>query len=77
MTPPQFREAIEALGLTQEKAAMLVGASPRTARKWVLGEARVPGSVAVLLRLLLARPELLPLVAGTPPPVRSRKSTRR
>lgn len=54
MTANQFRTAIDRLGLSQVKAASLVGADPRTGRRWALGERAVPDCVAILLRLLLA-----------------------
>lgn len=53
MTANQFRTAIKRLSLSQAGAAALVGADPRTGRRWALGERPVPGCVAILLRLLL------------------------
>lgn len=54
MTANQFRADIDRLGLSQAKAAALVGADPRTGRRWALGERAVPECVAILLRLLIA-----------------------
>lgn len=54
MTAKQFQAAIDRLGLSQVGAAKLVGADPRTARRWALGERSVPEPVAILLRLMLA-----------------------
>lgn len=54
VTPKQFQSAIDRLGLSQVGAARLVGADPRTARKWAAGDNAVPECVAILLRLLLA-----------------------
>lgn len=54
MTPKQFQAAIDRLGLSQVGAAKLVGADPRTARRWASGERSVPEPVAILLRLMLA-----------------------
>ncbi len=53
MTPNQFRAALDRLKLSQLGAARLVGADPRTARRWALGERDVPECVAILLRLLV------------------------
>lgn len=53
MTANQFRSAIATLRLSQLAAARLVGADPRTGRRWALGEAPVPDCVAILLRLCL------------------------
>lgn len=54
MTANQFRTALSRLGLSQAGAANLVGADPRTGRRWALGERQVPECVAILLRLLVA-----------------------
>jgi hypothetical protein len=53
MTANQFRIAIDKLGLSQVGAARLVGADPRTARRWALDERPIPACVSILLRLLL------------------------
>jgi len=54
MTAKQFQAAIDRLGLSQVGAARLLGADPRTARRWALGERSVPEPVAIILRLMLA-----------------------
>lgn len=54
MTANQFRTALARLGLSQAGAAKLVGADPRTARRWALDERSIPECVAILLRLMLA-----------------------
>lgn len=54
MTANQYRSALSRLGLTQVGAARLFSAGERTSRRWASGEADVPRSVAILLRLLLA-----------------------
>jgi hypothetical protein len=54
MTAKQFQAAIDRLGLSQVGAARLVGADPRTARRWSAGERTVPEPVAIILRLMLA-----------------------
>jgi hypothetical protein len=43
MSAAEFREAIAALGYSQQRFAVVVGASPRSGQKWSLDEARVPG----------------------------------
>lgn len=55
MTANQYRAAIGRLDLSQVGAARLVGADPRTGRRWALGEVRIPECVAILLRLLVAK----------------------
>ena len=59
MSPEEYRSALDELGFTQVGFAECVGATGRTGQKWALGEARVPGSVAVLLRLLRRYPRLI------------------
>jgi hypothetical protein len=78
MTAAEYRSAIETLGFTQEGLAIAVGASPRTGQKWALGETRIPGPLALLLRLLLAKPELVSIItAGELMPTRSRAPAKR
>ncbi len=52
MTPLQFRTMITKLGLSQVQAAHVLGVTPRTARRWALGEVKVPPPAAKLLRLM-------------------------
>ena len=54
MNSKQYRAALARIGLSQVGAARLVGADPRTSRRWALDERPVPESIAVLLRLMVA-----------------------
>jgi hypothetical protein len=51
MTPSQYKAAIAALGLSQERAGDWLGVGRRTSQGWALGEYPVPEPVAKLLRL--------------------------
>jgi plasmid maintenance system antidote protein VapI len=53
MPPKQYAEAIERLGLSQRGAGKFLGVDERTSRKWIAGDARIPESVAMLLRLMV------------------------
>ena len=53
MTPNQYKKAIEALGLSQVRAAEFFGVAPRTSQGYALGEYSVPESIAKLLRLMV------------------------
>lgn len=53
MTPNQYRSAIAKLGLSQERAGLWLGVSPRTSQGYALGERPVPEPVAKLLRLMV------------------------
>jgi len=53
MTPQQFRHVLRQLGLNQVQAAKRLGINPRTLRRWVAGDSRIPESVSLLLELLL------------------------
>jgi DNA-binding transcriptional regulator YiaG len=53
MTPNQYRTAIAKLGLSQVKAALFLGVSPRQSRRWALGESPIPEGYAMLLRLMI------------------------
>lgn len=54
MTPVQFRNALARLDLSQVALAHLVGADPRTVRRWALGERSIPEPVAIIVRMLVA-----------------------
>lgn len=51
MTPTQYKTAIKALGLSQERAGEWLGIAPRTSQGYALGEYPVPEPTAKLLRL--------------------------
>jgi hypothetical protein len=53
MTPTQYRTAIAALGLSQERAGLWLGIGKRTSQGYALGEYPVPGPTAKLLRLMV------------------------
>ena len=59
MTPTQYKTAIKALGLSQERAGDWLGIGRRTSQGYALGEYPVPEPVAKLLRLMI-RLELPP-----------------
>jgi transcriptional regulator with XRE-family HTH domain len=53
MHPVEFRQALEALGLTQTAVAKLLGLSDRMARHYARGDYAVPPPIAALLRLMV------------------------
>lgn len=53
MSGEQYRQALEALDITQGRAAQLLGVDARTSRKWATGEREVPPTAARFLRLLI------------------------
>ena len=60
MTPADYREAVKALKYTQTEFAELLGAKPRTGQYWA--SVAVPGPVALIIKLVQARPELLGVI---------------
>jgi hypothetical protein len=52
VTPDQFREALDSLGLTQAGAARPFRIPPRTIRRWA--KEGCEGLIVIVLRLLLA-----------------------
>lgn len=64
MSAEDYKAGLSKLELTQEGAGKLVGVGPRTARRWASGEAAIPGPMSALMRLWLARPELVEVVRG-------------
>lgn len=59
MSPKEIRRAREVLGLTQHKAAELFGGGRNAFSKYERGEVAQSGAMDRLIRLCLARPELL------------------
>ena len=52
MTGEQYAKATEALHLTRQQAAELLGVHERTIRRWIAGTSPVPKLVEVLLNTL-------------------------
>ena len=67
ISPRQYRALIYMLGLTQEGAGRYLGVSPRTARRYVAGDAEIPPASVMLLRMLEAN-QITPLVPRKPRP---------
>ena len=65
MTVDEYREALRTLDYTQEGFAEMLGAGRRTGQYWATKA--VPPAVAVIVRLMLARPELRDVVEGLSP----------
>jgi len=53
LTPQQFRTALKRLGLNQVAAAKQLGVDPRTVRRWLAGDRKIPEPVVILLRTWL------------------------
>ena len=51
MTPAEFKSALAALGLSQMRAARILGIDGRSIRRYVKGERGISESTAILLRL--------------------------
>jgi hypothetical protein len=45
MTPKQYVDAIDRLGLSQRAAGRFLGVDERQSRRWVAGDSAVPESV--------------------------------
>lgn len=76
MQPAEYRKALDRLEYTQEGFAELIGATPRTGQNWAT--VSVPPAVQTLVKLLLARPELIAVLEGwrqEPVGKRKRRST--
>ncbi len=54
MTPDEYRESIEVLGLSQIAAARLLGVDARTSRRWASGEREIPPPAVRFLHYLIA-----------------------
>lgn len=62
MSAEELRKALDALELNQMELARFLGVYGQTVRRWVAPGGEPPQSVAILLRLLIARPELKSVV---------------
>jgi plasmid maintenance system antidote protein VapI len=56
MTALQLRRLLRRLDLTQVEAARRLGVDPRTMRRWVAGDSRIPEAVAIVLRHWASQP---------------------
>lgn len=54
MTPKQLDDALDRVGISQRKAGPFFGVDERQVRRWIAGDARIPESVAKLLRVMIA-----------------------
>ena len=54
MTPKQFVETLDRVGFSKRGFARCIDTDERQVRRWVAGDERIPGSVARLLRLMIA-----------------------
>ncbi len=54
MTPHEFREARDKLGLSAAKLAAELGVDPRTIRRWLSGDQPVPELVAKWVEKMLS-----------------------
>lgn len=71
-----YRAALERFGFAQEGFAVALGYSGRAGQRWAAGEAKVPGAVAVVVRLLEARPEMAQVLAQIAPMPEAKKRSR-
>lgn len=53
MTPTQYADAIERLGLSQRAAGKFLKIGERQSRRWIAGDSVIPESAAMLLRLMI------------------------
>ena len=53
MTPKQYADAIGRLGLSQRAAGKFLKIGERQSRRWIAGDAAIPESAAMLLRLMI------------------------
>lgn len=49
MTPTAYRDALQRLGLSHNRAAPMLGVDLRTSKRWSAGERAIPPPVARLL----------------------------
>ncbi len=57
MTPEEFRELRQRLGLSQEKMARRLDVGLNSVQRWEGGTRKISGPVAILMRMLVAQHE--------------------
>lgn len=62
LTPDELRAALTKFDVSQNDLGRLVGYNERSAQRWVANDGVVPGPVALIVNLLLERPELQQLI---------------
>lgn len=77
MNAIEYRSALEQFGFGQEGIARALGYSGRAGQRWATGEARIPGAVIVLMRLLIARPEMVHVIQEIAPMARAKRRRRK
>jgi DNA-binding transcriptional regulator YiaG len=69
MTPADLRAARHALGLSAEGFARVLGVSAaRTVQRWEAGDRDIPGTVAVLIKILMESAQARKIVGLEPHP---------
>lgn len=53
MTPKQYADAIDRLGLSQRAAGAFLKIGERQSRRYIAGDAKIPEPTAILLRLMI------------------------
>lgn len=59
MTPNEFQECLDTMGLKQKQYAAMIGVGRLAISKRKSGESKIPSEGAILLRLLAAKPQLV------------------
>jgi plasmid maintenance system antidote protein VapI len=52
MAPREFADALATAGMTQVEMAAFLGVADRTVRRYLTGDAVIPASTAILLRVM-------------------------
>ena len=76
MTSAQYKRVVKSLGMSQAGAGRFLGASERTATRYVSGAAKIPTPVVMLLRSMVYHGEV-PRVPPVPRPKRRPRPRRR
>lgn len=66
LTAQELDAALRELDIEQLELARLVNAGSATVKRWLAGTSPVPGCASLVIRLLLARPELKELIGVRP-----------
>lgn len=59
MTPDEFQECLDAMGLKQKQYAAMIGVGRLAISKRKSGESKIPSEGAILVRILAENPQLV------------------
>ena len=64
MTPTAFADTLTSLSISQRRLGRLLGVDKNTTNRWATGACAIPQPVALLLRIWVEHPDMMPADAA-------------